>query len=224
MGIKQETLRTLGSRVLVFYLVLGGVGYALIDKEKYNQGVRVRTLNNLMPASYAPLIAVSYKGEPMDSRQWRRYGNYYREVIRFYPDMAEAYALLGFCYFYRGHPDKARTFYEQAYQRDPRFFWFPYQLGVLAMKAGRYEEAAGWFGRAARQPSLRYTLAVLKRGSVIYTPIMNEAVSRLGISPGARIQEAYQTAQKIRWLIEQKKVRDKRVLQRIAEMLRLEPY
>ncbi len=67
---------------------------------------------------------------------------YYQKAAQLLPDSDAAHFLLGFCEYYLGSPDLARTQYEASVAVNPYFFWSYYNLGVIYFQQGDFLKSA----------------------------------------------------------------------------------
>jgi len=160
------------SRGLVLYFIMYLLSQGTINKEKFETGIMVRTLNRLIP-SVSYLVNIGENREEPDRIKLEKYIEYYKKVIHFNPLMADAQGLLGFCYYHSGEYKKAVTSYKKAIEINPHFFWFYYNLGVIHFKNGHYVKAVESLQKAAKT-KLRITLAFIRMSKNIYKPIIKE--------------------------------------------------
>jgi len=161
------------SRGFILYLGIFLLSRLMIDDNKVKEGVMVRTLNRLMP-SYAYLVDIEENREKPDRAKLKKYLDYYEEIVEYYPNMADAHGLLGFCYYHSGEHQKAISSYEKAIEINSRFFWFHYNLGVIHFKNSRYAMAAEALENAAAT-NLEHALVFIRMSEMIYQPILLEA-------------------------------------------------
>ncbi len=158
-----------------------------VDPDKVQLRARTATLNNYMPAAYEPLVEfIESHGQKNNGQIRSQYVEYYEKVVEFVPDQADAYALLGFCYYYLGETQKAVSAYQRAMFLNPRFFWSAYSLGVIYFKSKEYVSALAAF-KSALAASPETTLATL-RYSQVYRPLIRIVEPQLPM----RLQNGYQ--------------------------------
>lgn len=66
---------------------------------------------------------------------------YYRNLIRMFPDLSQAWGALAFCYYHYGDDRKAIRYYKKAIELEPDVFGFYYNSGYLYVKLKKYDEA-----------------------------------------------------------------------------------
>jgi len=221
--MKFSFLKFIGTRVVTLYLVLFCVGYMLLDREKYQEGVMVRTLNDMMPESYTHLIDVSYGIVPLDQEQWQKYSNYYEKVVQFNPDMTEAYGVLGFCYYQLGDYERTIVAYKKAISLNKYFFWFPYNLGIIYLKTGQYNQARESF-KAAMATRPEHALLFIQSSKWIYPPIIGALVKNFRVSITEQLKMAYYDCKRLLILTEKSISSSEKISEDIINKLEVKPY
>jgi len=102
---------------------------------------RTMTLNGLLPKSFNYLLAFAEKKEDFDAARFQEYFEYYRKVAEYMPQRADAYAMLGYCYYHMNRPVEAIVAFQKAADLNPQFSGFHYNLGVIYYKLGGYGQA-----------------------------------------------------------------------------------
>ncbi len=131
-------------KVFFLYIVIFFIAYRFLDYQSVFEISRLKTLNRLVPPSFSGLVQYSQGTEQLKKEDLESYLYYFNKVIEYVPyesDLADAYGMLGFCYYAKGEPHKAIDFYKKAIGLNPHFFWFHYNLGLIYYKQGRYKEA-----------------------------------------------------------------------------------
>ena len=118
------------------------IDHIRVEREKVQSRARVTTLNHLMPDSYAVLMKLVENDGNKDGDNLQPYVDYYEKIVEYIPANAEAYAMLGFCYYYQGRMDESIAAYRKAAALNPHFFWSHYDLGLVLFKRNRFSEAA----------------------------------------------------------------------------------
>lgn len=73
---------------------------------------------------------------------------YYQMAENLLPNIDSVHYLLGYCEYYRGDIDEARTQYERSIDLDPYFFWSYYNLGVIYFRQGDFLKSAEVLNKA----------------------------------------------------------------------------
>ncbi|VAX35002.1 hypothetical protein MNBD_UNCLBAC01-269 [hydrothermal vent metagenome] len=195
----------------------------VIDKNKYREGVMVRTLNDLIPSSYAPLIAFSQNKNVHDKESLEGYIKYYQNIIKYHPHMAEAHGLLGFCYYHSGQYEEAIEMYQTAISLNKHFFWFSYNLGIVYLKIGQYEKAKDSFQQALlKKPE--HALLFIKESKMIYLPILKAMVSQSDFSIPKQLKLGYQECQKILLITKKAINSSRRIPESLLNQIQLKVY
>ncbi len=120
------------------------------ERDEIKGRARMTVLNHAIPpAGYLAQILdhpPSFKREVVSG--YNGYLDYYKKVIEYFPNNADAYAMMGFCYYYLGEFQNAISWYQKAVYLNPQFFWNYYNLGVLYFHQGQYARAVGEFKKA----------------------------------------------------------------------------
>ncbi|OGX07530.1 MAG: hypothetical protein A2Z88_03165 [Omnitrophica WOR_2 bacterium GWA2_47_8] len=175
-----------------------GIGWIVIVWMEYNVAT-IKKINYFMPKSYAALISsVKDKGK-IDTETVREYKYYYNLLTQYVPGMAEPYGMVGFCSFYLKEYDKALTAYQKAIDRNPSFFWFYYNQGVVYYALKDYSMAADSLKKAL-MANKELTLKFIVSSRRIYMPI---ALEETGDAPAWLKNELQQGLQKTLVLLKQ---------------------
>ncbi|OGW97729.1 MAG: hypothetical protein A2Z81_05135 [Omnitrophica WOR_2 bacterium GWA2_45_18] len=158
-----------GNRVMILYLFAWVFFHATIDHPKSLNAAKITVLNRLLP-SFVHLTGIMDDQEVPDKKKLRGCIQYYEKVVLYMPQLAEAYGLLGFCYYHTGEKQKSLEAYKKAALLNPHFFWSHYNLGLIDYKEGRYSEAVESFQKAlTTQPEVNIKII---NTSMIYKQIL----------------------------------------------------
>ena len=133
-----KLFKILFTRAAFLYVLIYLLCSWLINSDVVKTGTVVRILNDLMPSAYQSLTAYE---KPIPAKELESYIQYYAKVSSYFPQMPDAFGLLGYCYFRKGDQENALLSLRQAAALNRHFFWFHYNLGVLFYKTGQYELA-----------------------------------------------------------------------------------
>jgi tetratricopeptide (TPR) repeat protein len=168
-NIVWKWLQFILTRAVILYAVLGLLSRVVIDFDKINYGLRLRTLNFMMPSSYDYLLALEGKASDVRLNEdheniLRGYINFYEKVVEYLPQRADAYAMLGFCYYHLNDYQKSVLMYKKAFDLSPQFFWFAYDLGVIQYQLKNYPVASAFFQQAVKtDPNQTYSVLINSR-------------------------------------------------------------
>ena len=104
---------------IVLCAVLGFHAYKAFETGFFRYKIRV--LNRIVPYSFSQLAVVE-KVNPGLPQELSSYIHFYQKVVGYFPDQADAYGMLGFCYYYSGLNDKAIESYQKAIEQKSDFF------------------------------------------------------------------------------------------------------
>lgn len=168
-GIKS--LKFLCSRAVFAYAVMYLLSNAVIDFDKIKFGIGLRQLNFMMPPSYDVLLEIEKSHSVNDKQKLIPYFEFYDKVVELMPQRADAYGMLGFCYYYWGDFSSAIQAYEKAQSIFPKHFWFYYNLGAIYYNLKNYTKAYENFKKASEVDlDMSYTFVLTSRE--IYLPIL----------------------------------------------------
>ncbi len=179
-------LRALSQRSLGLYLFLVLISFLIVDYQK----LRLRTLNLFMPLSYDYLINFAGGKEAADPYRLKEYLSYYETVAKLIAKRSDAYGLSGYFYYHLGKTRKAIASYEKAIRIHPKFFWYPYNLGLIYYKNGQYAQAIESF-QQAREASLDATLQFISSSEKIYQPIVVSRKIHFNLDPRKQLKEGF---------------------------------
>ena len=151
---------------LAFVIVINMVDYrGTLDK------IQLTTLNRFRPASFRYLIDVSENRKLYNKKKMEEYTFYFQKVTEYLPTQADAFGLLGFCYYQQGLKDKALRVYKKAIELHPYLFWFYYNAGLIQFQEGHYQEASDLLRKGLdlnQEVSLKYIMMSAR----VYLPVL----------------------------------------------------
>jgi len=170
---KTSLVKWVLTRAVVLYLLLYLLQLVMVDYEKIHFGIKIRTLNYMMPKSYDYLIELEdFKRRP--SKELHRYRLYYEKMIDTFPKSSDAQSLLGFCYFHSNRYDKAIAAYQKAIAINDKIFWYPYNLGTIYYKKRQFKDAIAMFKQAlATKP--KHAIIYANASEKVLLPIIIKA-------------------------------------------------
>jgi tetratricopeptide (TPR) repeat protein len=156
------------------YVMIFMIGYVLIDQEKVKEAIKIRTLNNSMAGCSTALLWSVARGEKFEPSELMRNRDYYSNISAYFPGRAEGYGLTGFCSFYTNlvHPEWAGNLYQEAIQRNPYFFWYYYNLGLIEFKQKHYVASANLFTQALKMP-IEAVIVTIQQSPQLYGNILD---------------------------------------------------
>jgi len=137
-----------------------------------NAVIATINLDQLMP-DFQQLLILNENAAFLNPAVLTPHIRYYRKIIEYYPELGEAYALLGFCHYHRGNIPEAIAELRHATESLSGLFWPHYNLGVIYLKGGDRKKAADSFQSALNTP-FDFTLLVITH-SKIYQEIFRPA-------------------------------------------------
>ena len=129
-------------------------GFSAVIEERERAKIRARAMELSLEAPSFDYLAECIKNPPAkpDESQLRLFQEYYLKAVRKIPQLTEAHGLLGFLHQLLNEPEQAKTFYRNALELNPNYFWVHFNLGVLHWDQGNFNNAAVSFQNALNTP------------------------------------------------------------------------
>ncbi len=162
----------IATRSVFFFALLTLASVAVVDYSKVFVGEDVRSFHFFKPSSFEYLVKTYDSGKQFDKYKLRKYIYYYNKASEYMPSPADAFGMLGFCYFEAGQIRKAVAAYKQSVRINPKFFWSRYNLGVIFFKEGRLRAASKWL-KSALDIAPPVTLNFIGSSQRIYKPVLS---------------------------------------------------
>ncbi len=189
--------------------LLGGKIFDVIKEYEVKEDKRqILILNHIMPRSFDYLVETFYKKKAFDLRRLKSYLYYYQKVAEYMPERADAIGMTGFCFYQLGETDRAIVAYKRALEINPHFFWFYYNLGVIYLKKGRYQEAREAFNKAKDIQPER-VLFFIKNSRRIYLPLVAKGMKDIQKELTNQLKEDYRKCYIFTQLIDRDLNRDR---------------
>src|SRR3989338_9680678 len=101
------------------------------------------SLNLHKPEDFKLLYHLSGPEAVESLKRLHYYVIYFQQVAQTLPPVhsADAYAMLGFCYFHQNKFKESYENYTKSLEQDPTFLWTYYNLAVIEFKARNYDKA-----------------------------------------------------------------------------------
>ena len=105
-------------------------------------------LETLKPTPTNYLWETNMRGAAIDKNLIRYWADYYENLLQVFPEFADAYGILGYCYHYLGNDLKAESLFKKAIDGKPDYFWYSYDLAILYIKDRHYHESQALLQKA----------------------------------------------------------------------------
>lgn len=155
-----------GNHAAVYYLLLAVAGFVAFDIPGALRQTNLAVLNRLRPWSFVSLVDGTAAGKELDE-----YVRYYRKIVEVLPEQADAWGLCGYGAYRQGDVQAAAQAYQRAMALRPDFFWYSYNLGVMAFARGEFSLAETYFEKALRTTP-RGTLEGIVGSPRVYLPLV----------------------------------------------------
>ncbi|VAX37652.1 hypothetical protein MNBD_UNCLBAC01-1652 [hydrothermal vent metagenome] len=183
----------IGRRTIVLYIVAFLLAGFLFDFSNAKNTVQLKILNRFRPESVMDLV---------NKEKLQDYVFYYQKVAEYIPNRADAYGLLGYCYYHLGQKQKAISAYEHAIKINPQFFWFHYNLSMIYFKDGEYQQAYEILKKTIKTKP-QAVMAYIQWSKRIYLPIVLKKVEGGEYSVEQELKGAYQQCYKLLAMLQQ---------------------
>ncbi len=185
----KEVIKVILTRAIVLYLFLFCLSSLVVDYKKIRFQTRLREINATMPRNFGYLLDLAEGRATPDITYLKNYLVFYSRIVLYFPDQADAQAMLGFCFYQIGLEDKAAQYYQQAIKLAPDVFWFYHNLGVIYFKQSKLKEAGELFQKAVSLDP-KNTTAFIHNSHVVYqTLLMSDPASDKELNQ--RLSDAY---------------------------------
>lgn len=187
----------LSRRAFWLYAILIVASVQLIDFNKIDQGLKLRVLTYLMPASFDYIVELINTEKPAEPQKLKPYKYFYERMVEYLPERADAHDFLAFCYARLGNKGKALALWHKARDIEPGYFGTNFNLGKAYFEQEDYEMSSRYLEAAVRSDAQSsYQLIVFPKS--LYGLTIQRAPEG-SIDALARIKEAY--AQDLEYLI-----------------------
>jgi len=166
----MPSCKTIFSRAIVFYLIVGAVLFYTIDRKKVSDHAWPKTLSRLR-VEYSYLISVVNGAEPelvkfIDGKR------YFNAVLRLAGASSGVELFLGMSSYYMGDRVAARDHFLRVKNREPGFFWPYYNLALFAYEDKDYPAMEAYCQQAFLSPTDKSVLYMKTRP--VYQPLFVE--------------------------------------------------
>lgn len=144
-----------------------------IDLDEVANRARIETLNHKRP-DFVYLSDFIKSKNKISKYQLTLYRDYFKKVTEYMPRMADAWGMLGYCYYQLNDVNNARNSYLKAIEINPSFFWFQYNLGIIYYELEDYQKGSIYFKNATAS-NFKATLEFIYQSKYIYLPFLTRA-------------------------------------------------
>ena len=155
-----------------FFVLLLLASVVVVDYGKVFVGEDVRSFQFVRPDSFKSFVSEYEQRGRFDKDTLRRFLYYYKKAAEYMPNPADAFSLLGFCYFESGQYREAVGAYKRSIKINPKFFWSRYNLGFILFKQGKLRAASRWLRSALDIPP-PVSLNFIGSSQRIYMPLLS---------------------------------------------------
>jgi tetratricopeptide (TPR) repeat protein len=185
----QNIFRIIITLCVISFWVL----YILRECPKIQRKHQLDRLNVMViPLSFAHLGKGLKREDPWNKGELKKYIHFYKQVVEYFPDRADAHGMLGFCYFHVGMSREALASFKKANELAPENFWFLYNLGVTYFSLNQQNASLEAMKRAVLS-SPEKTIEFIKKSKGIYAIVLSDVPS-MWLETPARLRAGYRDA------------------------------
>jgi len=164
-----KILKQLLSRTAVLYVLAAIFLLSVGNFPRAWNHVVTSALSRYMP-SHDYLLEFNRDRSTFNFKKNKEFELYYGKLSALMPDMPDAYAMQGFCYYYDGKTDRALAAYQQAVRLNPKVFNFYYNQGIIALKTRDEAKALALFKKSLSVPLVDNLQFIVT--SRVYKPLL----------------------------------------------------
>ena len=169
------------SRSVVIYGLIILAVIPLINRNKIKAAFSLRETKSAVE-SFPYLLELQETKEKVDVGKINQLIDYYQGVVAYFPERADGYSILGFCYFHEGNINEAIENFIKSIEINSDVIWFYYNLGQIYFHLGEYQKALQWFNQGIRTKPQR-TLDFIASSKEIYWPIIGNNGNFMKLKP-----------------------------------------
>ncbi len=152
---------------------------------------QLKSLDNLRPKTF------KYLYPQLDPARLKIYEIYFERVEQHLGyESPEAFGLQGYCAYQRGDLRKSEEFYKKALSKNPKFFWYYYNLGIIYLRQQEYAQALSMF-QSALNLDLKESFVFIVSSNRIYMPIVSSYMPDLQHDLIHQLEEGQQVAMQL---------------------------
>jgi tetratricopeptide (TPR) repeat protein len=144
----RKTFLFQAANVLIGLLLVIGFMIGISRILQTIRPARFYSMGALKPQPMDYLWQIDIQHAPIDKNLIRYYADYYENLLQVFPQLADAYGVLGYCFHYLGNDLKAKEFFKKAIDGDPSYFWYYYDLAILYIHEHHYPASLELLGHA----------------------------------------------------------------------------
>lgn len=170
----NNTLKLAGKFIITFLIAFFWLQTIASQNTKIQFRHKLERLNIIiLEMRFKPLPDTLGGGQALDKGRLEKYIHFYKTTARYFPQAADSWGMLGYCYYLGGKKDLAKESFEKAFALKPKHFWFSYNLGVLYFQEKQYSKA-GEYLQQATAASFEDALEFIQSSKIVYRLILME--------------------------------------------------
>ncbi len=193
MALKEPLTKFLfpAANILLGVLLLGVFAVASQNVVETFKVADMSALKNLQPQPADYFSVLEEQGARPDKNRIRCYVDYYKHLLHDFPNLWDAYGMLGYCYHYLNDDRTAIKYFKLGIQHYQGYFWNYYDLAAIYINESRYQEASDLLQKALTL-DLKGTLKKMFTSQWVYLPLFEPDLTN-GLTRAVRhLQETHQ--------------------------------
>lgn len=184
------------SRAIIFFLFLYIFQYSLVNYNTIQKGIAKKIWYLVDLNAFDYLVNFHEIPQKPDKRMMSSYVFFYKKMVEYFPQEADAYILLGYCHYYLDEEATAIKMFEEAMRLEPNLFWVPYNLGIIYYYQGEYEKALEYTDKALKIRS-EETVTLLLKSKIFFPNLISEPMA---LRLNERLAQAFLVASELKYL------------------------
>lgn len=152
----------------------------------------ITSLGNLQPQPTDYFLELNAHQSTPDKNEIHCYADYYEHMLEVFPNLWDAYGILGYCYHYLNDDPKAIKFLKIAIQNYPDYFWNYYNLAAVYVNESRYQEASDVLQKALNVPPMA-SLKTMFTSRMVYLPLLDADEKKSLAYTARHLKEMYRS-------------------------------
>ena len=181
----------------------------------------IAALNYLQPQPTDYFLELYARQESPDKNKIHCYVDYYEHLLQVFPNLWDAYGILGYCFHYLNDDPQAIKFLKIAIQNYPDFFWNYYNLAAIYINESRYQEASDLLRKALGVPPMT-NLKKMFTSPMVYLPLLVIDEEKSIVYTVGHIKQTYRSVFALAKILNQ--MGDSQEAREVMKKIKLELY
>ena len=136
--------------------------------------MRYKTINHVVPQSMSEQVAFMFDPHFNNGQNLDQALEYHKTVVKLVPNSWADWGFLGYAYFFKGDIKRAKICFLKADTNEKIFFWYPYNLGLIYLREGKYDLAEKFMRKAlaSAYPQTLYLMHAYKAYNLLMPEVL----------------------------------------------------